>query len=66
MWGVYGEFGVVSRWLTATVESTLVRDNAQAGAHTNGIGDWRLGAWTGVIDAAGAAVAGRDRNGASR
>jgi hypothetical protein len=49
-WSAYGEFGVVSRWLTATVESTLVRDNEQAGAHTTGIGDWRLGAWTGVIE----------------
>ena len=49
-WNAYGEFGVVSRWLTATVESTLLRDNAEAGAHTTGIGDWRLGAWTGVVE----------------
>ncbi|MGZ3406558.1 MAG: hypothetical protein ACXVAN_08970, partial [Polyangia bacterium] len=43
-WSLYGELGLVSRWLTATVESTLVRDNAQAGDHTTGMGDWRFGA----------------------
>ncbi len=48
-WTAYGELGLVSRWLTATVESTLVRDNAQAGDHTTGMGDWRFGAWSGVI-----------------
>ncbi|MCU1278924.1 MAG: hypothetical protein JWM53_2470 [bacterium] len=49
-WSLYGELGLISRWLTATVESTLVRDNAQAGAHTTGMGDWRFGAWSGVVD----------------
>ena len=49
-WSAYGELGVVTRWLTATVESTLVRDNAQAGEHTTGIGDWRLGAWSGFVE----------------
>src|SRR6185369_15173262 len=48
-WGLYGELGLISRWLTATVESTLVRDNAQSDAHTTGIGDWRFGAWSGVV-----------------
>jgi len=48
-WNLYGELGLVSRWLTATVESTLVRDNAQAGEHTTGMGDWRFGAWSGVV-----------------
>jgi hypothetical protein len=48
-WSVYGELGLVSRWLTATVESTLVRDNVQAGDHTTGIGDARFGAWSGVV-----------------
>ncbi len=47
-WTAYGELGLVTRWLTATVESTLVRDNAQAGEHTAGMGDWRFGAWSGV------------------
>ena len=27
-----------------------MRDNAQAGAHTTGMGDWRFGAWTGVVE----------------
>lgn len=49
-WNLYGEVGLVSRWLTATVEATLVRDNAQAGEHTTGMGDWRFGAWSGVIE----------------
>jgi hypothetical protein len=49
-WSLYGELGLISRWLTATVESTLVRDNAQAGSHTTGMGDWRFGAWSGVVD----------------
>jgi hypothetical protein len=49
-WSLYGELGLVTRWLTATVESTLVRDNAQAGDHTTGMGDWRFGAWSGVVD----------------
>jgi len=48
-WTAYGEVGLISRWLTATVEATLVRDNAQAGDHTTGIGDWRFGAWSGVV-----------------
>lgn len=49
LWNVYGEVGLVSRWLTATVESTLVRDDAQDGVHTTGVGDARLGAWSGVV-----------------
>ncbi len=49
LWSVYGELGLVSRWLTTTLESTLVRDNAEGGAHTTGMGDWRFGAWSGVV-----------------
>ena len=49
LWGIYGELGLVDRWLTATVESTLLRDNAQSGEHTTGMGDWRFGAWSGVV-----------------
>jgi hypothetical protein len=48
-WNVYGELGLISRWLTATVESTLVRDNVQSATHTTGMGDWRFGAWSGVV-----------------
>jgi hypothetical protein len=49
VWSAYGELGIITRWLTATVESTLVRDNAQGGVHTTGLGDWRIGAWSGVV-----------------
>ena len=49
LWTAYGEVGMVSRWLSATVESTFVRDAAQAGDHTTGVGDWRFGAWSGVV-----------------
>ena len=47
---VYGEVGLVSRWLTATVDGTLFRYNriADAGA-TYGAGDWRVGLWTGLV-----------------
>ena len=48
-WSGYGELGLVSRWLTATVESTLVRDNQQGDDHTAGMGEWRFGAWSGVV-----------------
>jgi hypothetical protein len=48
-WTVYGEVGLVSRWLTATVEAGLLRDNVQDGVHTTGIADWRVGAWCGVL-----------------
>ncbi len=48
--GLYGEVGILSRWLTATVEGTLYRrgEIAKQG-YTEGVGDWRLGAWTGLI-----------------
>lgn len=47
---VYGEVGILSRWLTATVDGTLFRYNriTDAGA-TLGVGDWRLGLWTGLV-----------------
>lgn len=48
-WNLYGEVGLASRWLLATVESTLVRDNAQGGEHTTGMGDWRFGVWSGLV-----------------
>jgi len=47
---LYGEVGLISRWLTATVESTLFRHNGivDAGA-TYGLGDLRVGFWTGLV-----------------
>ena len=48
--GLYGEIGLVDRWLTASVESELFRRNALAeqGA-TLGFGDLRLGVWSGLV-----------------
>jgi len=46
----YGEFGVVSRWLTLTLDATLLRDNLLENlGRTRGIGDWSIGAWTGLL-----------------
>jgi hypothetical protein len=48
--GFYGEVGLVSRWLTATVEGTLYRKNRLVGqGATDGFGDVRLGAWSGLV-----------------
>src|SRR5512147_764634 len=48
--GIYGEIGLLDRWLTATVDGTLFRYNVirDAGA-TYSVGDWRLGLWTGLV-----------------
>ncbi|HUS64989.1 MAG TPA: hypothetical protein VMZ28_10625 [Kofleriaceae bacterium] len=50
VWGLYGEVGIVSRWLTATVDAVLFRHNGlvDKGA-TYGMGDWRVGLWTGLV-----------------
>lgn len=47
---LYGEVGLVDRWLTATFESQIFRHNQliDQGA-TYGIGDMRLGFWSGLI-----------------
>jgi hypothetical protein len=51
VWSFYGEVGIITRWLTATVDGTLFRWNQIADAgHTYGIGDFRLGLWTGLVD----------------
>lgn len=50
VWGWYGEVGLMSRWLTATVDGTLYRRNGIARqGFTEGVGDWRLGLWTGLV-----------------
>src|SRR5438105_4029737 len=42
--GLYGEVGLVSRWVTATVEGTLYRRNELTSqGYTEGIGDFRVG-----------------------
>ncbi|MCA9522891.1 MAG: hypothetical protein KC609_18075 [Myxococcales bacterium] len=48
--GFYAEVGVVSRWLTLTLDGQLYRRNVLSGqGRTEGIGDLRLGFWTGAI-----------------
>ena len=48
--GVYGEVGIIERWLMLTLESELFRRNVllDQGAVT-GIGDSRISAWTGLV-----------------
>lgn len=48
--GIYGEVGVVPRWLMLTVDGELFRHNklAKQGA-TSGLGDMGFGAWTGLL-----------------
>src|SRR5262249_55988785 len=48
----YGEVGLISRWLTATLEGQLYRRNILDGqGFTDGMGDLRIGAWTGLLRA---------------
>jgi hypothetical protein len=50
--GFYGEVGLLSRWLTGTVEGTLYRRNRLVGSgYTEGVGDFRVGLWTGLLTA---------------
>jgi len=50
LWTFYTEIGLVNRWLTLTTEGTLFRHNAIAEmGRTYGLGDWRVGAWTGLV-----------------
>ena len=47
---LYGEVGLIDRWLTASFESQLFRFNTLIGqGATYGVGDARLGLWTGII-----------------
>jgi len=47
---VFAEVGAIDRWLTFTVDGTAYRRNELvAQGVTDGVGDWRLGAWTGLV-----------------
>lgn len=49
--GLYGELGVVDRWLMLTVDGDLFRRNVLPGQGAiTGLGDIRLGAWTGILE----------------
>jgi len=46
----YGEFGVIKRWLTLTLDAQLARINQlENQGRTQGLGDWNFGVWTGLI-----------------
>ncbi|MEM9187909.1 MAG: hypothetical protein AAGF12_01935 [Myxococcota bacterium] len=49
--GLYGEIGVIERWLMFTLESEIFRRNVlvDQGAVT-GLGDTRISAWTGLVE----------------
>jgi hypothetical protein len=50
VWAFYSEVGIINRWLTATVDGTLFRYNGIADSgHTYGLGDFRVGLWTGLV-----------------
>lgn len=48
--GLYGEVGLIDRWLTLSLDGEMYRHNEleDQGA-TQGIGDLRVGAWSGVV-----------------
>ena len=47
---LYGELGLIDRWLTLSLSSELFRRNALDDlAATQGLGDLQVGAWSGVI-----------------
>ena len=48
--GLYGEVGLLTRWLTLTFDATLFRQSGleDRGA-TRGFGDMRIGLWTGIL-----------------
>jgi hypothetical protein len=49
---LYAEVGLVSRWLTLIVDATLLRVNHRENlGRTQGISDWAVGLWTGLIRA---------------
>lgn len=50
---LYSEVGVVDRWLTLSLEGTLYRWNRFGGERSEGVGDLRVGAWSGLLVAPG-------------
>jgi hypothetical protein len=48
--GLYGEVGLIDRWLTATLSAELYRRNELENlGRTTGFGDTRVGVWSGLI-----------------
>lgn len=51
---LFAELGVVDRWLTLSLEGTVYRANTLDGyGSSQGVGDLRVGAWSGLVDAEG-------------
>jgi hypothetical protein len=47
---LYGEVGVLSRWLTLAVDGVPYRRNELIDqGRTEGVGDWRVGFWSGIV-----------------
>lgn len=46
---LYSELGLIDRWLTLSLEGTLYRWNRFGGERSEGVGDLRLGAWSGLL-----------------
>lgn len=48
---LYGELGLINRWLTASFEGQIFRWAQLTGqGATNGLGDLRIGFWTGLVE----------------
>ncbi len=47
--GFYGEVGLIDRWLTLTLDGELYRHASFGDATVDGVGDFRVGAWTGLL-----------------
>lgn len=50
--GCFIEVGLVDRWLTLSLDGTVYRWNHLDGqGTTSGVGDWRIGLWSGLVTA---------------
>lgn len=50
--GLYAEAGLIDRWLMLSLDGELFRQNTLEGqGETTGLGDLRVGAWTGLVEA---------------
>ena len=45
----YGELGLIDRFLTLSVDGTIYRQNRSGDLQSGGVGDWRIGLWTGLV-----------------
>ena len=45
----YGELGLIDRFLTVSVDGTVYRQSRSRELQAGGVGDWRIGFWSGLI-----------------